>query len=256
MRRAIAATAALIRHRRTHRRRTRPRTQAARERARQRRHQQADQGRHRQRHHEARTGAAVRSPTRTTALARPACPDTRHRPTTSHASAQNAGYDVHRQKFTFPFFRRLTPPTLTQLTPDEKELETDIFEYSGSGDVTGSVVPTNDLVIPATPEPSSTSGCEASDFEPAPAEPVDRAHPARGLCTSRSRPTTPRQRATTPSSSSTRATPAAPTCPSARWAARTTSRSSACPTTTPSRSSKTSRPAGPPPTSPPRSRST
>jgi Zn-dependent M28 family amino/carboxypeptidase len=84
---------------------------------------------------------------------------------------RNAGYTVHRQKFTFPFFRSTTPPTLTQLTPDEKELETDIFEYSGSGDVTGVVVPTNDLVIPATPEPSSTSGCEAGDFEAAPSGP-------------------------------------------------------------------------------------
>ncbi len=84
---------------------------------------------------------------------------------------EKAGYDVTRQTFTFPFFRSLSEPTLTQLTPQEQALETDIFEYSGSGDVTGAVVPTNDLVIPATPEPSSTSGCEASDFEPAPAEP-------------------------------------------------------------------------------------
>jgi Zn-dependent M28 family amino/carboxypeptidase len=33
------------------------------------------------------------------------------------------------------------------------------------------VVPTNDIVIPPTPTPSSTSGCEASDFAPAPAGP-------------------------------------------------------------------------------------
>ena len=84
---------------------------------------------------------------------------------------RKAGYNVHRQKFEFPFFRSLTPPTLTQLTPEEKTLETDIFEYSGSGDVTGVVVPTKDLVIPATPEPSSDSGCEAGDFEAAPAGP-------------------------------------------------------------------------------------
>jgi Zn-dependent M28 family amino/carboxypeptidase len=84
---------------------------------------------------------------------------------------KKAGYDVKRQAFTFPFFRSVSDPILTQLTPEEQALETDIFEYSGSGDVSGAVVPTNDLVIPATPEPSSTSGCEASDFEPAPAEP-------------------------------------------------------------------------------------
>ena len=56
---------------------------------------------------------------------------------------KKAGYDVKRQTFTFPFFREVSPATLTQLTPDEQALETDIFEYSGSGDVTGSVIPTN-----------------------------------------------------------------------------------------------------------------
>jgi Zn-dependent M28 family amino/carboxypeptidase len=95
---------------------------------------------------------------------------------------KKAGYDVHRQKFTFPFFRELSPATLTQLTPDEQTLETAIYEYSGSGDVSGSVVPTNDVVIPATPDPSSTSGCEASDFDPAPAEP-SIALVQRGTCT-------------------------------------------------------------------------
>ncbi len=94
---------------------------------------------------------------------------------------KKAGYQVKRQTFTFPFFRSVTDPTLTQLTPEEKTLETEIFEYSGSGDVSGTVVPTNDLVIPATPEPSSTSGCEASDFEPAPAEP-SIALTQRGSC--------------------------------------------------------------------------
>ncbi len=83
-----------------------------------------------------------------------------------------AGYTVKRQKFTFPFFRELEPSTLTQVTPAEKELETAIYDYSAGGDVTGTIVPTNDLVIPASPEPSSTSGCEASDFTPAPAEPA------------------------------------------------------------------------------------
>ena len=68
---------------------------------------------------------------------------------------KKAGYDVHRQTFTFPFFRELSPASLTQLTAQEKTLETGTFTYAGTGDVTGSVVPTNDLVIPATPDPSS-----------------------------------------------------------------------------------------------------
>ena len=85
---------------------------------------------------------------------------------------KKAGYDVKRQTFTFPFFREVSPTTLTQLTPEEQALETAIFTYSGSGDVSGPVVPTNDLVIPATPEPSSSSGCEASDFEAAGDDPA------------------------------------------------------------------------------------
>ena len=95
---------------------------------------------------------------------------------------KKAGYVVKRQTFTFPFFREVSPATLTQLTPDEQALETAIFEYSGSGDVSGSVIPTTDLVIPATPEPSSSSGCEASDFEAAPVEPAI-ALVQRGTCT-------------------------------------------------------------------------
>ncbi len=76
---------------------------------------------------------------------------------------RNAGYDVTEQEFTFPFFRTLAPATLQQTAPATTTYTTDTFEYSGSGDVTGEVVPI-DLVIPATPTPSSTSGCEATDF--------------------------------------------------------------------------------------------
>ena len=92
-----------------------------------------------------------------------------------------AGYTVRKQTFTFPFFRETAETTLTQLTPEEQALETAIFEYSGSGDISGPVVPTNDLVIPATPEPSSTSGCEPGDFVAAPAEPAI-ALAQRGSC--------------------------------------------------------------------------
>lgn len=92
-----------------------------------------------------------------------------------------AGYTVRKQTFTFPFFAENSPATLTQLTPEQQTLETTVFTYSGSGSVTGAVVPTNDVVIPATPAPSSTSGCEAADFAPAPAEPAI-ALVQRGTC--------------------------------------------------------------------------
>ncbi|WP_375003584.1 M20/M25/M40 family metallo-hydrolase [Aeromicrobium sp. CTD01-1L150] len=81
-----------------------------------------------------------------------------------------AGYDVTRQTFEFPFFRELSPAELTQLTPEERDLETAVFTYSGSGSVTGPVIPANNNVIPAPPEPGSDAGCAVSDYEPAPEE--------------------------------------------------------------------------------------
>lgn len=85
---------------------------------------------------------------------------------------RKAGYAVKIQEFTFPFSRDLAPAEFSQVSPTAADYETDSYDYSGSGDVTGQIVPTNDLVIPATPEPSSTSGCEASDFPAAPAGPA------------------------------------------------------------------------------------
>lgn len=92
---------------------------------------------------------------------------------------QKSGYDVTKQAFEFPFFQELSPTTLTV---DGAEIETSIFTYSGSGSVTGPIVPTNDVQVPPGDEPnSSTSGCEASDFEAAPAEPAI-ALVQRGTC--------------------------------------------------------------------------
>jgi len=85
---------------------------------------------------------------------------------------ENAGYRVRKQVFTFPFFRELAPAELEQLDPAPQAYETATFTYSGSGEVTGPLVPTNDVLIPPPAEPGSTSGCEASDFEPAPNEPA------------------------------------------------------------------------------------
>lgn len=85
---------------------------------------------------------------------------------------RRAGYSVKIQEFTFPFYRSLAPAELAQVSPTPTDYVTGTFDYSGSGDVTGVVVPTKDLVIPATEAPSSTSGCEASDFTPAPDGPA------------------------------------------------------------------------------------
>ena len=80
---------------------------------------------------------------------------------------KNAGYKVTVQEFTFPFFNVVTPGISEQITPaPARQFETETLEYSGSGDVTGPIIPTGDIVIPrATQEPSSASGCEASDFD-------------------------------------------------------------------------------------------
>lgn len=78
-----------------------------------------------------------------------------------------AGYSVALQEFEFPFFRNVTDATLDQVEPAAKKyvLDTDFktMTYSGSGNVTAPVQGV-DLVLPPSPTPSSTSGCEASDF--------------------------------------------------------------------------------------------
>jgi Zn-dependent M28 family amino/carboxypeptidase len=93
-----------------------------------------------------------------------------------------AGYTVKEQSFTFPFFRELAPAQLSQVTPTATDYETATFDYSGTGDVTGTVVPTNDILIPPPAEPGSTSGCEASDFTPASATEPQVALIQRGSC--------------------------------------------------------------------------
>ncbi|MBB2912356.1 aminopeptidase Y [Streptosporangium becharense] len=78
-----------------------------------------------------------------------------------------AGYRVTMQEFEFPFFRDVEPPVLKRTAPAAKtyELGEDFrtMTYSGSGNVTAPVQGV-DLVLPPSPAPSSTSGCEASDF--------------------------------------------------------------------------------------------
>lgn len=77
---------------------------------------------------------------------------------------REAGYNVRTQSFTFPFFAELEPTELYQTAPEARELETEIFQYSGSGDVTGAVIPATNNVVPADPEPSSAAGCAPGDF--------------------------------------------------------------------------------------------
>jgi hypothetical protein len=95
---------------------------------------------------------------------------------------RRAGYKATLQEFTFAFYCELARGVVAQVSPNAVDYETTTLEYSGSGDVTGQIVPTNDIVIPPTPAPSSMSGCEASDFPAAPNGPAI-ALIRRGTCT-------------------------------------------------------------------------
>jgi Zn-dependent M28 family amino/carboxypeptidase len=94
-----------------------------------------------------------------------------------------AGYTVTEQEFLFPFYRELSPAVLEQVTPTPTTYETGTYDFSGTGDVTGTLSTTNDVVIPPTPDPSSSSGCEPGDFTPAPATEPAVALIQRGTCT-------------------------------------------------------------------------
>ena len=74
---------------------------------------------------------------------------------------EEAGYEVTRQVFEFPFFAEDAPAALHQLTPVDAVYETGTFEYSGEGTVTGTVVPVD---INLVGDRASTSGCEIEDF--------------------------------------------------------------------------------------------
>ena len=98
---------------------------------------------------------------------------------------RDAGYEVTVQPFHVLSFEETAPPQLARVEPDAETYSpgTDFqtMRNSGAGSVEGIVVPTIDLVIPPTPEPSSTSGCEPEDFPAAPDEPAI-ALVQRGTC--------------------------------------------------------------------------
>jgi Zn-dependent M28 family amino/carboxypeptidase len=95
-----------------------------------------------------------------------------------------AGYKTTVQEFMFPFFENLADPQLSQVSPTPTVYETATFQYSGSGDVTGTLVPASNNQSPPGPEPSSSSaGCAAGDFPTASATAPQVALVQRGTCT-------------------------------------------------------------------------
>ena len=88
-----------------------------------------------------------------------------------------AGYDVTLDPFEFTY---VPPSVLTQLTPINATYETGAFTGSGSGTVTGSVIPVDINLVPPR---ASTSGCEAADFAGLDfSGPADIALIQRGTC--------------------------------------------------------------------------
>jgi Zn-dependent M28 family amino/carboxypeptidase len=103
------------------------------------------------------------------------------------AKARAAGYNVTVQRFSFDRWEETAAPVFQQVAPTAKTYAEGsdflTMEYSGSGDVTGTVQATNDIILPPTATPSSTSGCEATDF--AGFTPGNVALIQRGTCTFR-----------------------------------------------------------------------
>jgi Zn-dependent M28 family amino/carboxypeptidase len=96
------------------------------------------------------------------------------------AQLKQAGYRVTRQTFTFAFSRDLAPAELQQVTPTRRDIETEAFDYSGSGDVTGTLTPIGLRIPPG--EPGTTpSGCAPGDF-PAAGPAASVALIQRGAC--------------------------------------------------------------------------
>jgi Zn-dependent M28 family amino/carboxypeptidase len=96
-------------------------------------------------------------------------------------------YDVEVQEFLYDAFRELATPEFQRISPDPRDYvaneEFITMDYSDTGDVTGTLVATNDIVVPpAATANTSSSGCEASDFAPASATEPQVALIQRGTC--------------------------------------------------------------------------
>jgi Zn-dependent M28 family amino/carboxypeptidase len=94
-----------------------------------------------------------------------------------------AGYRVKVQEFTFPKFTENAPASLSQDSPVPTDYETETFEYSGSGTVTGPLFTADGNTVPPTAPPGETdAGCTEADFDPAPADEDSVALVQRGTC--------------------------------------------------------------------------
>jgi Zn-dependent M28 family amino/carboxypeptidase len=91
-------------------------------------------------------------------------------------SLRSSALVPREQRFSFPYFKELSPPLLTRVAPSPATYPASTFDYSGSADVTGAVVPTTNIN-------SSTSGCAVTDFPPIVGTAPEVALIKRGTCT-------------------------------------------------------------------------
>ncbi|WP_430647930.1 M20/M25/M40 family metallo-hydrolase [Agromyces sp. GXS1127] len=81
----------------------------------------------------------------------------------------DAGYLVERQTFTFNSFTELSDPFMARISPEPEVyvpfVDFVTAEYSGSGDVTAPLEAVDLVLPPGSSANTSTSGCEASDFD-------------------------------------------------------------------------------------------
>ncbi|NYG07857.1 hypothetical protein BJ986_002344 [Phycicoccus badiiscoriae] len=77
-----------------------------------------------------------------------------------------AGYSVTLQQYTFHYFSFVGTPVMRedQPTPQSFGLGTQFNPGPVAGSATARLQPAGGIVVPATPTPSSASGCQASDF--------------------------------------------------------------------------------------------
>jgi hypothetical protein len=77
-----------------------------------------------------------------------------------------AGYDVTLQEYKFHYRSFVGDPVLREVspTPHSFGLGTEFNPAQVAGSLTAKLQPAGGIVVPATPTPSSASGCSASDF--------------------------------------------------------------------------------------------
>lgn len=77
-----------------------------------------------------------------------------------------AGYDVTLQQYTFHYFSFVGTPVMREVSPTPRSfgLGTEFNPGPVAGTATAVLQPVRGITVPATPTPSSASGCQASDF--------------------------------------------------------------------------------------------